>query len=32
MARREAPRFHVVAVDYGAKHNILRMLATQPWL
>ena len=23
----EAPRFHVVAVDYGAKHNILRMLA-----
>ncbi len=25
----EAPRFHVVAVDYGAKRNILRMLATQ---
>ncbi|HYM02750.1 MAG TPA: glutamine-hydrolyzing carbamoyl-phosphate synthase small subunit, partial [Stellaceae bacterium] len=23
-----APRFHVVAVDYGAKRNILRMLAT----
>jgi carbamoyl-phosphate synthase small subunit len=23
-----APRFHVVAVDYGAKHNILRMLAS----
>jgi carbamoyl-phosphate synthase small subunit len=23
----EAPRFHVVAVDYGAKRNILRMLA-----
>src|SRR5262249_31102998 len=22
-----APRFHVVAVDYGAKRNILRMLA-----
>jgi carbamoyl-phosphate synthase small subunit len=27
--RQEAPRFHVVAVDYGAKRNILRMLATQ---
>jgi carbamoyl-phosphate synthase small subunit len=25
--RQEAPRFHVVAVDYGAKRNILRMLA-----
>ncbi len=24
----DAPRFHVVAVDYGAKRNILRMLAT----
>jgi carbamoyl-phosphate synthase small subunit len=24
----EAPRFHVVAIDYGAKRNILRMLAT----
>jgi carbamoyl-phosphate synthase small subunit len=23
----DAPRFHVVAVDYGAKRNILRMLA-----
>jgi carbamoyl-phosphate synthase small subunit len=23
----ESPRFHVVAVDYGAKRNILRMLA-----
>jgi len=23
-----APRFHVVAVDYGAKHNILRCLAS----
>jgi carbamoyl-phosphate synthase small subunit len=23
-----APKFHVVAVDYGAKRNILRMLAT----
>ena len=23
----EAPRYHVVAVDYGAKRNILRMLA-----
>jgi carbamoyl-phosphate synthase small subunit len=23
----ETPRFHVVAVDYGMKHNILRMLA-----
>ncbi len=27
--RLAAPRFHVVAVDYGAKRNILRMLATQ---
>ena len=26
-ARQETPRFHVVAVDYGAKRNILRMLA-----
>ena len=26
--RLETPRFHVVAVDYGAKRNILRMLAT----
>jgi carbamoyl-phosphate synthase small subunit len=25
--RQETPRFHVVAVDYGAKRNILRMLA-----
>ena len=25
--RQEAPRFHVVAVDYGMKRNILRMLA-----
>ena len=25
--RQRAPRFHVVAVDYGAKRNILRMLA-----
>jgi carbamoyl-phosphate synthase small subunit len=25
--RQQAPRFHVVAVDYGAKYNILRMLA-----
>jgi carbamoyl-phosphate synthase small subunit len=25
--RQQAPRFHVVAVDYGAKRNILRMLA-----
>jgi len=25
--RQEQPRFHVVAVDYGAKHNILRSLA-----
>jgi carbamoyl-phosphate synthase small subunit len=25
--RQEAPRFHVVAVDYGAKRNILRTLA-----
>jgi len=24
----DAPRFHVVAVDYGAKRNILRMLAS----
>jgi len=27
--RLTAPRFHVVAVDYGAKRNILRMLASQ---
>ncbi|MEJ0047238.1 MAG: glutamine-hydrolyzing carbamoyl-phosphate synthase small subunit [Rhodospirillales bacterium] len=26
--RMEAPRFHVVAVDYGAKRNILRCLAS----
>jgi carbamoyl-phosphate synthase small subunit len=26
--RQEAPSFHVVAVDYGAKRNILRMLAS----
>src|SRR6266436_5801495 len=26
--RQESPRFHVVAVDYGAKRNILRMLAS----
>src|SRR5438552_2359196 len=26
--RQENPRYHVVAVDYGAKRNILRMLAT----
>ena len=26
--RQEAPRFHVVAVDYGAKRNILRNLAS----
>ncbi|HEV2334093.1 MAG TPA: glutamine-hydrolyzing carbamoyl-phosphate synthase small subunit [Stellaceae bacterium] len=26
--RQDAPRFHVVAIDYGAKRNILRMLAT----
>jgi carbamoyl-phosphate synthase small subunit len=26
--RHEAPRFHVVAVDYGAKRNILRCLAS----
>ena len=25
--RQTAPRFHVVAFDYGVKHNILRMLA-----
>jgi len=25
--RQDAPRFHVVAIDYGAKRNILRMLA-----
>ena len=25
--RQEQPRFHVVAVDYGAKRNILRLLA-----
>ncbi len=27
-ARQAAPRFHVVAVDYGAKRNILRCLAS----
>ena len=27
--RQEAPRFHVVAIDYGAKRNILRCLADQ---
>ncbi len=26
--RQEAPRFHVVAIDYGLKRNILRELAT----
>jgi len=26
--RQEAPRFHVVAIDYGAKRNILRCLAS----
>ena len=26
--RQDAPRYHVVAVDYGAKHNILRCLAS----
>jgi carbamoyl-phosphate synthase small subunit len=26
--RQEAPRYHVVAVDFGAKRNILRCLAT----
>jgi len=26
--RLESPRFHVVAVDYGAKRNILRLLAS----
>ncbi|MFQ5763412.1 MAG: glutamine-hydrolyzing carbamoyl-phosphate synthase small subunit [Rhodospirillales bacterium] len=26
--RQESPRFHVVAVDYGAKRNILRCLAS----
>jgi len=25
--RQESPRFHVVAYDFGVKHNILRMLA-----
>lgn len=25
--KQKAPRFHVVAIDYGAKHNILRRLA-----
>ncbi|MBV9828232.1 MAG: glutamine-hydrolyzing carbamoyl-phosphate synthase small subunit [Alphaproteobacteria bacterium] len=25
--RQDAPQFHVVAVDYGAKYNILRLLA-----
>ena len=28
MATQEAPRFHVVAIDYGLKRNILRELAT----
>ena len=28
MGRQTAPRFHVVAVDYGAKRNILRCLAS----
>jgi carbamoyl-phosphate synthase small subunit len=27
--RQENPRFHVVALDYGAKRNILRMLASR---
>ena len=27
--RQRAPRFHVVAIDYGAKRNILRMLAQE---
>ena len=27
MASTTAPRFHVVAYDYGVKRNILRMLA-----
>ena len=27
MACQQSPRYHVVAVDYGAKRNILRMLA-----
>ncbi|HTZ38070.1 MAG TPA: carbamoyl phosphate synthase small subunit, partial [Stellaceae bacterium] len=27
--RQDGPRFHVVAVDYGAKRNILRMLAAE---
>ncbi len=27
--RQEAPRFHVVAYDYGVKRNILRMLASR---
>jgi carbamoyl-phosphate synthase small subunit len=27
--RQAAPRFHVVAYDYGIKHNILRMLAAR---
>ena len=26
-ARQRSPRYHVVAIDYGAKRNILRMLA-----
>jgi len=26
--RQERPKYHVVAVDYGAKHNILRCLAS----
>ena len=28
VGRQDAPRFHVVAVDYGAKRNILRSLAS----
>ena len=28
-ARRRPPRFHVVAYDFGVKHNILRMLAAR---
>ncbi len=27
--RQHAPRFHVVAYDFGVKHNILRMLASR---
>jgi len=28
-AEQKAPRFHVVAYDFGVKHNILRMLASR---